>query len=438
MGHCCFASCWRLRSPADIQQILLRFEDEFSTRAVLGIGKLRYGANAPDPAKVLQWKIALGTETCAIASGPNAFANLLDMTVFVTVTRADLEEYWQPEIFGESAQPMLESCRNAETNIWQLVGRLLNPAQQAELRAAIAAWRRQSPRPEGVVAARAVGFASQIAEATRADTTKSGSVFSLLMLDPFSGLDPATREIAETRMFAERALYVAQKTPTLLRWQTELLSLNAVQLPAVQQLVENSTRIAASAERFSGAAERLPGQVSTEREEILAALQAQEKQLTPLVSEVRAALAAGSQMSASLNTTITTFDGLMKRFGIGETNTAGPPKTNAEPFRIQDYTAAAAQLDTMARQLNELLRTLDETLGSTNLAKLSAQVGPVVQQAQAGGREIVDYAFWKGILLLVIALVAALLYRWLVARLFPPGKPPAAINPRNIPPASTP
>ena len=52
------------------------------------------------------------------------------------------------------------------------------------------------------------------------------------------------REIAQTRLFAERALFVAQKMPALLRWQTELLSVNAVEMPAVQQLVTNSTQIA--------------------------------------------------------------------------------------------------------------------------------------------------------------------------------------------------
>jgi ABC-type transporter Mla subunit MlaD len=198
--------------------------------------------------------------------------------------------------------------------------------------------------------------------------------------------------------------------PMLLRWQTELLTINATETPAMQQLVSNSTQIAASVERVSRVAEQLPGQVSTEREEILKALQAQEKDVTSLMT-------SGTQMSDSLNTTLTTLDALMKRFGVGETNNAGPPKTNAEPFRIQDYTQTAAQLEATARQLTELLVTLDQTLGSTNLAKLSAQVGPVVQQAQTGGREIVDYAFWKGILLVVVALLAALIYRFLVARM---------------------
>jgi len=401
--------------PVEVQQNLLRFADAFSARIILGVDQLRRGTNALDPVETLKWKIALTTETCSIASGPNDIANLLDMTIFVTATRVSLEEYWLPKVFGDSARPLLEGCRYAETDVWQFASTVLKPAQQVELRAAIEAWHRQNPMPENILAVRAVGFASQVAQANQATTAKSDSVFDLLQVDPLAGLDPAVREIAQTRLFAERALYVTQKMPTLLRWQTELLSLNAVQMPAVQQLVTNSTQIAASVERFAAIAERLPGQVSTEREEILKALQSQEKDAASL-------LTAGTQMSDSLNTTLKTFDALMKRFGVGETSNAGPPDTNSPPFNIQDYTATAAQLAVTAQQLTELLLTLDRTLGSTNLANLSAQVGPVVQQARTSGKEVVDYAFWKGIILVMIALLAALIYRFLVAHLLPRGK----------------
>ena len=397
--------------PVEVQQALLRFADEYSTRMVVGVDKLQRGTNALDPAEVLKWKIALATETCTIASGPNSVASLLDMTIFVTVTRMGLEEYWQPDVFGESAQPMLESCRIAETEIWQLAGTVLKPEQQAELHKAIVAWHQQNPQPESVLAARTLGFASQLAAANTTGSDKSDSVFNLLKVDPLSGLDPAVREIAQTRLFAERALFVTQKMPTLLRWQTELMSVNAVEMPAVRQLVTNSTQITASVDRITRVAEQLPGQVSTERAEILKALQSQEKDVSSLMT-------SGTQMSDSLNTTLTTFDALMKRFGVGDTNKPpSPPPTNAEPFRIQDYTATAAQLAVTAQRLTELIRTLDQTLGSTNLLQLSAQVGPVVQQAQTGGKEVVDYAFWKGILLVVIALLAALIYRFLSLRM---------------------
>lgn len=403
--------------PVEVQQTLLRFADEYSMRMFSGVENLRRGTNALSPAEVLQTKITLATETWSIASGPNAVTGLLDMTVFVTVLRMALEDYWQPRVFGETAHPMLKYSRTAETEIWQLVGKILSLEQQTELRRAIEAWHRENPLPESIVATRALGFASRVIATSEDKKAKSESVFGLLQLDPLSGLDPATREIAQTRLFAERALYVTQKMPTLLRWQTELLSVNAVEMPAVRQLVNNSTQIAVSVDRFAAFAEKLPGQLSTEREEILKALESQERTLAPLVNEVRQTLVAGSQMSTSLNTTLTSFHALMRRFRVGETDDASPPRMNAQPFRIQDYTATAVQLEATARRMTELLLTLDQTIGSNNLARLSAQVGPVVQQAQTGGKEIVDYAFWKGILLVVVALAAALIYRFLTARL---------------------
>jgi hypothetical protein len=396
--------------PVEVQQTLMRFSDEYLVTTVYGLDKLRRGTNALEPAELLKWKILLGSEICSIASGPNSVGNLLDMTVFVTVTRKAVEDYWQPRVFGESAQPLLESCRISETNVWQLAGQALTPEQLKQFRQAIDVWFQQNPLPDSVVVARAVGFAAQVAKATPAGQSSSGNVFDMLKVDPMSGLDPAVREITQTRLMAERALYVTQKMPTILRWQIELLSLNTMQMPVVGQLVTNSTQIANSVERFATVAEKLPDQVSTERAEILKALQSQEKDVASL-------LTSGTQMSDSVNTTLTTLDALMKRFGVGETNSAGPPSTNAEPFRIQDYTATAAQLELTARQLTELLVTLDQTIGSTNLAKLSAQVSPVVQQAQSTSKEVVDYAFWKGILLVSVVLLAALIYRFLAVRL---------------------
>ena len=414
--------------PVAVQQVLIRFTDEFMARMVVGIDGLRIGTNAPGLAEVLRWKIGYGTETCSIVSGPNAIANLLDMTVFVTATRMTAEEYWAPKVFGESAQALLESCRSSETEIWKFDATILKPEQQTELRNAIEVWHQRNPEPENLLGARTVSLAAQAAQATPTESSQPGSVFGLLRLDPLSSLDPATRELAQTRLFAERALYVAQKTPTVLRWQAELLSLNTLNLPTVQQLVTNSSELAASAARFAVMAEKLPGQVSAEREEILKGLQSQEKSLTPLVNQVREALAQGAQMSTSLNTTFTTFDTVMQRLGVGETNSAGPPDTNSQPFRIQDYTQSAAQLETTARRLTEMLVTFDQTLGSTNLDRLSAQVRPAVQQAQAGGEQIVDYAFRKGLLLLAFVLAAAVLYRILSARLGSAGRPPGPLT----------
>lgn len=406
-------SAKNVTDPVEVQQTLLRFADAFTARMVLGVDKIQQSTNTMDSAAALRWKLALTTETCSIASGPNSIANLLDMTVFVTVLRTSMESYWQPERFGPAADPMLQSCRNAETEIWQLADKILKSNQRDELRRAIEQWQQKNPNPENVLAARALGLTSLVAKASKSDPSQPGSVFSLLMLDPLAGMDPAVREIAETRMFAERALFITQKMPHLLRWQSELFSLNAAAQPTIQQLVTNTTEITATLERFATVAEKLPDQVSAEREEILKALQAQEKDVASL-------LGSGTEMSDSINTTLTTLDALLARLGVDKTKQTTAPKTNAEPFRIQDYTETAVHLEAAAKQLTELVNAIDHALSSTNVASLTDKITPAVEQAKTSGKAVVDYAFWKGVLLVGIALLAALIYRFATSRLRAP------------------
>jgi hypothetical protein len=392
--------------PAELQETLLRFSDSLLRRAARGIEELHRPGKPGDPAEILRWKIALGTETVSIATGTNSLANLLDMTVFVSLTRGVLVTYWKPAVYEDSTNPLLKSFEEAEVELGQLLDRVLTPDQRSEFRQTIETWRKEHPLAENTLGARALGFAAQARG--KADAPQ-GSLFNLVKLDPLAGLDPATREIAQTRAYAERVLYVLQKFPMLLRWQTELLAIDAAEIPAAKQVVASAAQIAASADRIAVTAEKIPDRLSKEREEIVKALREQEK-------EVHSVLTAGTQMSASLNTTLTTFDGVMKRLGVGEPK---PPGPEAPPVRIQDVTQAVAQLDATTKHLTELLQALDHTLSTADLARLTAQVTPVVQRAEAGGKEVVDYVFWKSCLLIGLVLAAALIYRFLGPRLAP-------------------
>lgn len=403
----------------DVQQTLMRVADEFFSRMAVGVDKLLRGPAPLEQAENLRWKIAIGTAACSLVSGPNTVANLLDMTVYVTEARLALEEHWQPQVFGGSAAALLESCRMAEAELWRLADKVLKPEQQAALREAIQEWHRQNALPESLLTVRAVGLALEVSQLGKPGHAKPGNLLGLLMLDPLAELDPARRELAETRLFAERALFVTQKMPALLRWQTELLTLNALGHPAVQQWSTNVTAITASADRFSRVAEQLPGQISAEREAVVKALEAQEGALVPVLGEARQALAAGTQMSLELNTALGTFDGVLKRLGVGEPDEDPSSKTNGTPFRIQDYGEVAAQLEAAARQLTELLETFDQTLGKNSREALAEQVGPAVQKARDSSKDVVDYAFKKGLLLVAAVLLAALVHLLVAARLRP-------------------
>ncbi len=391
----------------EMQQMLMRFADEFSTRMVLGVDKLRRGTNQFDVAQVLQWKIAFATETCSIVSGPNALANLLDLTAFVTLTRIAVEEHWQPNVFGESAQPLLESCRNSESNIWRLIEKVITPQQRAEFLVAMEKWRGENPLPEGVLATRALGFTSHLTSARKADSAKPGSVFNLLMLDPLAGLDPATREIAQTRLFAERALYVTEKFPMLLRWQTELLSVNASRLPAVQQLVTNSTQLAAVAERYAAVAEQLPQLVNdqrvaaiqqifdgiaAERTNLFINLAADELKLRETLAGLHQTLGAGTELMKSTEATAKTLDAFLGRW---DTNSPAAVVTNGRPFDILDYAVTAKEVTGTMKELNLTLQSLDKTL-------------PQIQKAgdtlESAGARLINRLFLVGAALIILFL----------------------------------
>ncbi len=392
--------------PLEMQETLLRFSDSLLRRVGRDIEDLHRPGQPPDPAEILRWKIALGTEIVAIATGANSIANLLDMTVFVSLSRGVVVTYWKPAVYGDSANPLAKTLEEADAELGQLLDHVLTLDQRAEFKLTIDTWRKDNPLAENTLGARALGFATQ---ARKKGDTPPGSLFNLINLDPLSGLDPAMQEIARTRALAERGLYVIQKFPMLIRWQTELLAIDATGIPAIKQVTASAAQIAATADRIAGVAEKLPDRVSKEREEILKALKEQEK-------DVHSVLTAGTQLSTSLNTTLGTLDGVMKRVGVGEPK---PPGTEAPPIRIQDVTEAVAKLDATTKHATELLQALDHTLATADLARFTAQVTPIVQRAEASGKDVVDYAFVRLCLLIGAILLAALIYRFAAPRLVP-------------------
>ena len=73
------------------------------------------------------------------------------------------------------------------------------------------------------------------------------------------------------------------------------------------------------------------------------------------------ALVSGEKMSDSLNISITNFNNLMKRFGVGEPATHAPPGTNTRPFNILDYATTADEIDKMAKDANALVNSFNQT-----------------------------------------------------------------------------
>ncbi len=396
--------------PAALQAELQRYANDFAGRMTAGLDEYAHRTSTREAQdRALKWKVSLTSSALTIATGPNPRANLLDFVTLASLTRSFVEERADDVVPPGAFDPWLHSCRVLETNAWTLAGRILTPNQQHELRTAIEGWRTDNVRAGEAFFARPQEFASDIRQ-TGEKQGKPGSVFSLVGLDPTAGLDPAVREVTRSRLFAERALFAVQHLPFLLRWQTELLAEQLLRQEQLTNVVASADRLSRAAESASQTAAELPDRVTAEREAILAALEAQEGRLRELAAEVSRTLQAGERMSASLNTTLLTFDALMRRFGVGEAP-QHPADTNRPPFNILDYARTAEQIAVMAQQLDTLLKDAGGTLDTPALDQRVASLKALSAQAKADARSVLNHAFLQAAGLVVLVLVCALIYR---------------------------
>src|SRR5262245_47609351 len=216
--------------PVDLQEQLIRSADIFLAGVTTAADKLRRDGAPVSQVDLLTQKISYTTTILTLVTGPNAVTNLLDMVVLITRSRMLVEAYWLPGVYSESARPFLDICQEVETQLWHIATPLLTTAQQEELRQTIQTLHQQDKDPPILVPVQALNFVTAVARVGQKKRSQPSSVFSLLMLDPLSGLDPATRELAETRLFAERALLIAQRMHDLLRWEMELFTLKTAEM----------------------------------------------------------------------------------------------------------------------------------------------------------------------------------------------------------------
>jgi hypothetical protein len=389
--------------PVELQSQLLRFADNSIQRLNLAIGKLRIKEDEANRKRtLLRRRISTTEDILAVATGGNINANLLDMVILASLNRMYVEDYWIPKYYGESAKPYLQASKEVERQILRIAETALKKEELSELRAAIKTWHENHPNIRSPSDVGALGFATEVAQSSRSSSAEiTSSVFNLLAIDPLAGLDPATRELADTRLFAERGLFLARHMPTLIRWETELLIIQAAEVPQLEKLLADVTRLSESADRFSQTAEALPERVSTERQQIVQALDKHRPGLTNLAKQAEKTLDAGSQMSEASNATLKTFHEVVRQLQ------AHPSDPNTEPFRINDYTAAASQIGASAQSLEKLLQSFNQTVSPANLAELSNRLETTLRQTQASGKELVDYTFRQTLFLGLILIGSA-------------------------------
>lgn len=399
----------------EMQLRVMRFADEYSGRIAEPIQRFVTSDVSPeDRLRAQDWRLSQATSAYTIASGASPVVNALDMVVLTTLSRMVVEDFWVNELYGTKAIALLDIHRSLEQEAWKLTEGTLNEEQHAQLHTMIDTWRAAHPQVRAVAQVHFADFAKTVGRSVQ-DPAHAGGLFAFFGLDPLSNLDPAVREIEQTRLLAERAIYYVQRAPNLLDMQIERLAYQLAVMPEVKDALVDVNRVSLAAAAAGDLARDLPASFARERHATIAdltsALDSEQAELRRLMSELRDTLAAGSSTSESVTATIRTLDSLVARF-TPQGQASSQPSTPSRPFDITEYAATAREVASAAQDLRSLVAQVDAS---------SAGVEQLTAGASQNLQDLVDHAFWRGVYLILVlaaaALLAALGYRFVSERI---------------------
>ena len=396
-----------------VQFKAMQFADEYVGQIIGPLNTLQ--AQTLDPRVRLDaqnWKVSQSTAAYTNASEPNPVNGALDMVVLAVLSRMVVEEDMANPAGRLRSTELREAHRKLEKRAWELSSALLDLQQRTNLRTAIEKWRAANRNVRAVSLVH-FGDVSQTLIPSESEGIMSKGLLGLIGIEPLRGLDPAVREIAQTRQLAQRSVYYIQRAPGLLDMQVERLVYQFTVMPEARLLLENTDRVADAAQRAGHLADVLPTLISQERAaaitQISTDLNAQQDKTRALARDLRELLDSATLTANSATTTITSLDALIARFKSSEPRaaasyTAAPneraesptgapqvrPRDEPKPSAIGDYIQVLRELSSTTAQLQGLIVALDQGAGG---------VEKVASAAVANGKSLLDYLVLRAILL---------------------------------------
>jgi hypothetical protein len=365
-----------------------------------------------------------------IAAEPNPQVALLDMVTLTTLGRLIYEDNIKQK-YGKPVEVIIEKFRQLEEDIWAIAAKILSNEQQIELRGLILEWRKRNPDQTVFNYIRFGDFAANRRTSTLVEKGKTGGVFK--------SVQKVTKEVEETRMLAERSLYLATRLPLLTGNFAETWMSQMILNPQIQNILaivgklsgkiteERKATVKQVMKEVSDLREvtikQVMQRVSIEREAAIVQLMdrfaverkrsiedilSEEMRLTGLMTDLRQTLAVANEVVTSTNT-------LAGRFGIEEEGAA--KETPSEPFDIKDYQATLVDASKVIQQTDALVKTVDHFLLSPEWEKNLPRFIEALNSAQTEGEKSVNHAFLAGAGLILLFFLALFGYRFAVQRI---------------------
>lgn len=167
-------------------------------------------------------RLTLSSALVAIASEPDPVDALADMLTHTTLTAEAQRAAVKGKPAGFDAR-LLRALELNEADAWRLAEKWVNPQTLAAFRERILAW------PGERKSAGDVAFV-RLTDLNRTGATKVSTGEGTL-----DALRATTKTLDESRLLAERALYLTQRMPYLLRWHAEVFTSRALATHESQQ-----------------------------------------------------------------------------------------------------------------------------------------------------------------------------------------------------------
>ena len=390
----------------------------------------RIDQEAQDPdlrRKLMLWRIDTFRFARQTLDTKNSSAGLIDIWAssqqFLDYVQTDRAK----ERFGAQQPIALEAARAIESLIEHLADDFFAPEALEEVRAGVEEFAREHPM---TVLARRQLRVSIAAEAE-----------DLPWFSRFTGLAATTQEVHDIGREIDQITWMLEWMPSVARWETRILLLDAAKNPLVTGLAEDINRATLTLERFEKQTAEMPKVI---RQEITIALDEIDKKQTEVrktlkltqdlikdgrgtVEEVRAIMETIDKtmqsrpelfaavedttkslttLSDSLQPTVKEVRGLLADM---ETEQPGPKEGQAPGDNSlatvertsRELTASTTAIHASLVELRELLRSDD----------LNQRLGGAGETA----RDLISYLFWRAVAFVVIAVAAvvagALVYR---------------------------
>lgn len=377
-------------SVDELDQITKNFADRYVLFLVNACDDIKGKATSPDQRRnAHRLKLAAATAAYDIATGPDPVKQLVDMAIFVELQHIVwVDEGQSARLFGaELGGRLAQALGTVQAEIWGLSGRVMTPKQIVALKEAVQEWRRRHPD---------VQWVSDI----RFDVVAGGKGVTLIggSLGTFTAASGNISDsIGQSRLLGQRAFFFSKRVPMLIDWQVEAALENALTVPSAGQIVQDVSRILASATDLLARMESLT-ESSPE----------QGKKLDSRFTEIQKTLSQGTDLATAARQVAEAFAELLQSVQDlrKPSEPLAPSAEPTEPFAITEYTTAAVELAKTLREARDLLHeTRDFAESRSAKQQFTELMHTVARDLAREGRATTDHAARRAAELIILFVV---------------------------------